>query len=51
MVWAWMLSSSDAVEQERHHVLAWMLSSSDAIEHEGYNGLGMDALVIGCSRI
>ena len=39
MDWAWMLRT----------IWAWMLWSSDADEHECYNGLGMDALVIGCS--
>ena len=32
-------------------VWAWMLWSSDAVKHERYYGLGMDALVTGCSRI
>ena len=40
MDWAWMLRP----------IWAWMLWSSDADEHERYNGLGMDALVIGCSQ-
>ena len=31
-------------------VWAWVLWSSDAVEHECSYGLGMDALVIGCSR-
>ena len=31
-------------------VWAWMLWSSDAVKHERYYGLGMDALVTGCSR-
>ena len=31
-------------------VWAWVLWSSDAVEHERYYGLGMGALVIGCSR-
>ena len=30
--------------------LVWMLWSSDAVEHEHYFGLGMHALVIGCSQ-
>ena len=40
MVWAWMLWSPDAVEYERYHGLG-MGAPFD---------LGMDALVIGCSR-
>ena len=40
MVWAWVLRS----------IWAWMLWTSDAVEHECYHGLGMDALVIGCSQ-
>ena len=40
MVWAWMLRP----------ILAWMLWSSAAIQHERYYGLGVDALVIGCSQ-
>ena len=39
MVWEWMLRP----------IWAWMIWSSDADEHERYNGLGVDALVIGCS--
>ena len=31
-------------------VWAWMLWSSDAVKQERYYGLGMDALVIRCSR-
>ena len=31
-------------------VWAWMLWSPDAVKHERYSGLGMDALVTGCSR-
>ena len=31
-------------------VWAWMLWSSDAVKHERYYALGMDTLVIGCSR-
>ena len=65
LLWAWMLWSSDAVEDERHYgypghrtqssrniimVGAWMLWSSDAVEHERYYGWGMDALVIRCSQ-
>ena len=46
MAWAWMLWSSDAVKHEcsGHR-------TSDAVEHELYYCLGMDALVIGCSRM
>ena len=31
-------------------VRAWVLWSSDAVEHERSYGLGMGAVVIGCSR-
>ena len=31
-------------------VWAWMLWSPDAVEHERYDGLGVDAKVIGCRR-
>ena len=60
MVWAWMIWSPDAVEHANMNAILvwawmlrpireWMLWSSDADEHECYNGLGVNALVIGCS--
>ena len=44
VVWAWMLSSSNALEHERKY-----RSAMGALENERYDGLCMDALVTLCS--
>ena len=60
MVWTWMLptlvhsntiQSLSALEHARYDGSGMMLSSSSApAEHEPYYGLGMDALIIECTR-
>ena len=50
---AWMLWFSDAVEQDRYYCLdmdAQGFRFLNALEHERCYGLGIDALVLGCSR-
>ena len=51
LLWFWERCSSNRMQPNMNiMVWAWVLVSSDAAEHEHAYGLGMDALVIGCSQ-
>ena len=50
MVWAWMLWLSHLLNHEHYYGFCMDALVWHSLKHDSPNGLGVNALVIGCSR-